>query len=81
MNPKIEKFWKHFGKVFVQTEPNEDLGLTNVPIYWFDRDNSLQRLIIAAPYNGILVYRHPAHESDWICEDLMIRIIRQKVFF
>jgi hypothetical protein len=68
MHSEIKKFWECVGRVWEQTKPNIDLGLTSVPLYWFDKDNSLQRLIVAAPFNGKLVYRHPGHENAWVCE-------------
>ena len=81
MHPEIKKFWEGIGKVWEQTEPNNDLELTNAPLYcWFDKDNSYQRLIVAAPANGTLVYRHPGYEAAWVCEKEMLKIIRMKAF-
>jgi hypothetical protein len=79
MHLEVKRFWERLGQVLIQTEPNDSIGLTNVTIYWFDKDNSSQRIIIAAPVKGTLVYRVLASTS-WVNEDIMLKIIRLKAF-
>lgn len=84
MNPEIKKFWEDSGgRVWVQTTPNVIPGVTNTPAYWFDKDDSTKRILVAVPWfeeanrPSTMAYWDT---TNWVTEEYMLKVIKLKAF-
>jgi len=75
MHPEIRKFWEKLGHVWVQVEPSD--AIPSVPAYWFNKSDSVERVIVACFFDNKMVYWI---SHSWVEESMALRLIRLKAF-